>query len=328
MAKTSTSSPWRLNNKLYCNIYKKSRPSGKFWGTLAEGSTVPPKMNEPNTSLEGKTKTGARSKQRKKNIILMDRDVNTLEELYHHRTIGSSQLARLCFPDISYETARKRLRRLHQSGYMGAASSGRMEGRGRPELIYFLSTAGAKALEQNRGISWDTIPTGPPHLYHKEHFLRLVDIRLSLEHAESEGLISDLKWSSGREFWRELSGSLDRVEEQADATIQFSFPDTEPIRILLEMDTGNFRQHRHWEPKIRSFLRLGYPIWVVTGALPRVLTLRKWTSPLLEESSVGPGKCVFALFDEIMLKGIFGSSWYRTDGSVSNLRPRIQDVDQ
>ena len=277
--------------------------------------------NALNPDSKGGLRNQAKAQKRKKNLVLMQRDLRALEELYHHRTISSSQLARLCFPDISYETARKRLRRLQQSGYMGAATSGRMEGRGRPELIYFLSTAGAKILEQNNGISWETIPTGPPHLYHKEHFLRLVDIRLSLEETEKSGLISQLEWASGREFWRELSGTLN-MEEQSDATIQFSFADSMPIRILLEMDTGNFRQHRHWEPKIRSFLKLGHPIWVVTGALPRILTLRKWTAPLLEEADVGPGKCVFAVYNEIMDKGIFGASWYRTDGSVTNLRPK------
>lgn len=283
-------------------------------------------MNEKALSLDakGNLKNNARAKQRKRNLILMQRDLAALEELYHHRTISSSQLARLCFPDISYETARKRLRRLQQSGYMGAATSGRMEGRGRPELIYFLSTAGAKILEQNKGISWESVPTGPPHLYHKEHFLRLVDIRLALEAAEKSGHITGLEWSSGREFWRELSGSLNSLDEQSDATIQFAFPGMQPIRVLIEMDTGNFRQHRHWEPKIRSFLKLGHPIWVVTGAAPRILTLRKWTAPLLEEANVGPGKCVFAVYNEIMELGIFGATWHRTDGTLTNLRPRMQ----
>jgi hypothetical protein len=138
-------------------------------------------------------------------------------------------------------------------------------------------------------------------------------------------MISGLEWSSGREFWRELSGSINTLDEQSDATIQFTFPGTEPIRILLEMDTGNFRQHRHWEPKIRSFLKLGHPIWVVTGAVPRILTLRKWTAALLEEANVGPGKCVFAVYNEIMEKGVFGATWYRTDGTITDLRPKPSD---
>ncbi len=245
-----------------------------------------------------------------------------LVELYLHRTISSSQLARLCFPDISYETARKRLRRLQQSGFTGSSSSGRLEGRGRPELIYFLTATGAKALEQHRGISWETIPTGPPHTYHKEHFLRLVDVRLAMENAESRTLIVDLDFTTGREFWKELSGDLTNLEEQADATIAFRYPGSEPIKVLLEIDTGNFRQTRHWEPKIKAFLKSGYPIWVVTGSAPRIVTLRKWTQPLLEEAGVGPGKCVFTVYNELVERGIFGATWQRTDGTITDLRPK------
>lgn len=270
----------------------------------------------------------SKTKQKKRNLILMQRDVAALIQLYLHRAISSSQLAKMCFPDISYETARKRLRRLQQSGYTGSATSGRMEGRGRPELIYFLTTAGAKALEHERGISWETIPTGPPHTYHKEHFLRLVDMRLAMEDAERNSLLKNLEWTTGREFWEELSGNLTKLSEQADATITFSYPieGMEPITILLEMDTGNFRQTRHWEPKIRAFLKSGHPIWVVTGSLTRILTLRKWTTQLLEEANVGPGKCVFSIYSDIMENGIFGATWYRTDGSITNLRPRLPDA--
>jgi len=267
----------------------------------------------------------ARGKGKKKSVVLMSRDVEALLELYLHRTVSSSQLARLCFADISYETARKRMRRLQQSGFMGASSSGRMEGRGRPELIYFLTAAGARSLEQHRGISWETIPTGPPHTYHKEHFLRLVDVRLALKMAEQRGEIFNLEFITGREFWKELASDVTGAEEQADATISFTYSDVDPapVRVLLEIDTGNFRQTRHWEPKIRAFLKTGYPIWVVTGSEPRILTLRKWTQPLLEEAQYGAGKCVFAVYGDIVDKGVFNAGWQRTDGSVTDLKPRL-----
>jgi len=197
-----------------------------------------------------------------------------------------------------------------------------MEGRGRPELIYFLSTAGAKALEQNRGVSWETIPTGPPHTYHKEHFLRLVDVRLAMAEAEAKKHIETLEFTTGREFWKELAGEIPNLEEQADATISFKYPGMETIKVLLEIDTGNFRQTRHWEPKIKAFLKTGYPIWVVTGSAPRIVTLRKWTQPLLEEAGVGPGKCVFSVYTDLVERGIFGANWQRTDGSITDLRPR------
>lgn len=267
-----------------------------------------------------------RSKVKRRNLILMERDVWALVQLYLHRTVSSSQLAILCFPDISYETARKRLRRLQQAGYTGASSSGRMEGRGRPELIYFLTAAGAKALEQHRGISWETIPTGPAHTYHKEHFLRLVDVRLAMEDAARQSIIGDLEWTTGREFWKELSGDVDAIDERADATAGFRYPGMDLLKVLIEIDTGNFRQTRHWEPKIKAFLKAGFPIWVVTGSTTRILTLRKWTAPLLDEAGVGPGKCVFAVYDEIVEKGIFGSVWYRTDGSITNLRPKLAGI--
>lgn len=267
-----------------------------------------------------------KSKSKKRSLVLMPRDVWALVQLYLHRTVSSSQLAVLCFPDISYETARKRLRRLQQAGFTGAASSGRMEGRGRPELIYFLTTAGAKALEQHRGVSWEEVPTGPPHTYHREHFLRLVDVRLAMEQAERQGVIEELEWHTGREFWRELAGDLGDIDERADATITFRYPGSERIKVLLEIDTGNFRQTKHWEPKIRAFLKAGHPIWVVTGSTTRILTLRKWTAPLLEDARVGPGKCVFSVYSEIQENGIFGAVWYRTDGSITNLRPKVAGV--
>jgi DNA-binding PadR family transcriptional regulator len=269
------------------------------------------------------TEKVAKTKSKKRSLVLMQRDVEALVQLYLHRAVTSSQLAELCFPDISYETARKRLRRLQQSGLIGATSSGRMEGKGRPELVYFLTSAGAKAIEQYRGISWETVPTGPPHTYHKEHFLRLVDIRLAMQAAERQSIIGELDWTTGREFWKELAGDATDTGERADATVGFRYPGTEPIKVLLEIDTGNFRQTRHWEPKINAFLKAGYPIWVITGSEPRIVTLRKWTAPLLEHAGVGPGKCVFAVYDEIVDKGIFGAVWFRTDGSITNLRPKL-----
>ncbi len=245
-------------------------------------------------------------------------------QLYLHRTISSTQLARLCFAEVSYETARKRLRKLQQGGLFGHASSERMEGRGRPELIYFLSAAGAKALGDERKINWQDIPTGVPHTYHKEHLLQLVDVRLALEDAQKKQLIADLEWNTGREFWKPANPLLQELPEQPDATISFRYPGTDPITVLLEIDTGNLRQTRHWEPKIKSFIKTGLPIWVFSSSEGRIGTLRKWTEPILASYGVGPGKCVFAVFDEILDKGIFASTWWRTDGSITDLKPKVQ----
>lgn len=252
----------------------------------------------------------------------MERDVSALVHLSWHRAIGSSQLARLCFDDVSYETARKRLRRLEQAGLTASTSSGRMEGRGRPELIYFLTAAGARALDQSRGIPRETIATGPPHSYLREHYLRLVDLRLALLDAAKKKIVSNVEFNTDKEFWDELPPEFIASTQQADALLSFSYPGCAPIKVLLEIDTGNLRQTRHWEPKIRVFLETGCPIWIVAGNAPRIATLRKWTQPLLTEAGMGPGKCVFSIFDEIIKHGIFGACWYRTDGSITDLKPR------
>lgn len=267
---------------------------------------------------------GGASRSKKRNVVLMERDLSSLFEIFVHRTITSIQLARLSFEDVSYETARKRIRRLQQAGFIGSATSGRMEySRGRPENIYFLTPLGAKALEQYRGISWNDIPTGMPHSYHKEHFLRLVDIRLLLMQAKASGLIHSFEFRTGREFWRELTQEEALSSENADATIIFQYHEnTPPITVLLEMDTGNFRQTKHWEPKIKSFLKTGLPIWVITGSAPRITKLQQWTQPLLQEAGVGPGKCVFAIYDQLMNTGFFGAQWQRTDGTITDLKPK------
>lgn len=266
-----------------------------------------------------------KTRGKRRSLVLMERDLNVLKELYLHRAITSFQLASLCFPDISYETSRKRLRRLQQSGFLGATTSGRIESRGRPALIYYLTSQSAKTLEQHLGISWESVPTGPPHAYHKEHFLRLVDMRLQLEAAQREKIISSLHWQTGKEFWKELSATGESSSAQADASISFQFDDGQKIDVLLEIDSGNFRQTKHWEPKINAFLLTGKPIWVVTGTENRIHTLQKWTEPLLETHNVGPGKCIFAIYNEVMEHGLFDARWFRTDNSIiASLRPRAE----
>jgi hypothetical protein len=250
----------------------------------------------------------------------MQRDIETLNQIHLHRTVGSNQLARLCFSDVSFETARKRLRRLHQAGFIGSASSERMEGRGRPGLVYFLTLLGAKSLADHWGVARETIPTGPPHAYHKEHFLKVVDLHLILLHAQQNKMIQDLQFSTGRELGSELSPEYKEVQKHADAIISFRYIGKEKIKVLLVMDSGNFRQGKHWEPKINIFLLTGYPIWVVSASVPRIATLGEWTKPLLEKAKVGPGKCVFAMYEDILAHGIFGALWQRTDGTITDLK--------
>lgn len=253
----------------------------------------------------------------------MDRDVESLFQLHVHRTLTSGQLARFSFGDISYETARKRMRRLMQSNLIGCASSERSEERGRPELIYYLTQHGANVLEQKRTIARREISVGPAHTYHKEHFLKLADICISLKDAEDAKQIQNFAWLQGEDFanqWSDKHGAT--LSELPDAAISFAYPKGEPMVILLELDTGNFRQTKNWEPKIVNFLFTGNPIWVVANNESRIATLSEWTLPLLKANGVGAGKCVFAVYSEIVDKGIMSARWFRADGTLSELRPK------
>lgn len=260
---------------------------------------------------------------KKNGLVVMERDVEILYQLFLHRTLASGQLAKLGFGKVSYETARKRIRRLMQSNLIGCASSERSEERGRPELIYYLTQHGANVLEQKRSLHRLEIPVGPAHTYHKEHFLKLADIRISLQTAQAEGLIKNFAWLQGEDFanqWADAHKA--KLTEYPDAAISFAYPKGEKMVILLELDTGNFRQTKHWEPKIVNFLFTGNPIWVVANNESRIKTLQAWTLPLLQASGVGAGKCVFAVYSEIVEKGIFAARWLRADGSLSELRPK------
>ncbi len=250
------------------------------------------------------------------------RDVFILTQLYLHRLVSSSQLAKLCFSKNSYETARKRLRRLQQAGYTSTTATGVLVGRGRIEQAYFLTAEGADALSRNSNIQRAIIPTGPPHSYHKEHLLRLVDMRLSLEEAKHNALITDLEWRPGRQFGSGLVTRSTSQQKQADAMISYRYSGSEQLTILLEVDTGNLRQTRHWEPKLKELLKFQLPVWVVAIDLARISVLRNWTAPLLIDAGLKPNQCIFTIYEEVMKRGFFKASWHGTDGSIMKLIPQ------
>lgn len=266
--------------------------------------------------MSGKT---LKSKAKRPNLQLTPRDIEALSQIHLHRVMTSTQLAELCFHDITYETSRKRIRKLKQGGILGAQASDRIEGRGRPEYVFYLTQLAARELERHANISSDEIAYGPPHTYHVEHLLRLVDMRIAVEEAQRKKVIAEYEWLRGDAYLDNQVQSKDN--ELADATITYSFPGPgkEKLMALLEVDTGNLRQGKHWEPKLRSFLKSGYPIWIITMNASRMTTLRSWTEPLLAETKAKPNQCLFAIFDEIVKSGMFSVKWYDIAGEASSL---------
>jgi hypothetical protein len=260
-----------------------------------------------------------KSKAKRPILQLTPRDIEALSQIHLHRAMTSTQLARLCFPDVTYETSRKRIRKLKQGGILGAQASERIEGRGRPEYVFYLTQLATRELERYANISSDEIAYGPPHTYHVEHLLKLVDMRLALEEAQRKKLISEYEWQSGGAYLARPLDSQSANNQVADATISYTFPGKEKMIALLEVDTGNLRQGKHWEPKLRRFLQSGFPIWVVTLNSGRMATLRAWTEPLLAGAKAKASQCLFAVFDDIAESGIFAANWYDTAGKITPL---------
>lgn len=115
----------------------------------------------------------------KRRSILGPRDISVFYTLHLHPALSLKQLAELCFSDVSYETARKRLRRLHQSGYMEAKTIQHNLDKGRPERLYFLNAKAAKALSENKDILENSIATGAPNTKHQEYLTRLARLHLA-----------------------------------------------------------------------------------------------------------------------------------------------------
>ncbi len=99
----------------------------------------------------------------KKRLVLGERDIGVLNAIHLHGALNSRQLAKLCFAEASFETVRKRLRKLHQAGYLGATATDNKEEKGRPEHLYFLAALAASALANSKNISEQSIVVGLPN---------------------------------------------------------------------------------------------------------------------------------------------------------------------
>jgi hypothetical protein len=253
----------------------------------------------------------------KRRSILGPRDISVFYTLHLHPALSLKQLAELCFSDVSYETARKRLRRLHQSGYMGAKKVERSSDKGRPECLYFLNDKAAKALAENKDILENSISTGAPNTKHQEYLARLAQLHLAWQKTVKEEKLFNHHFITKRAV--SSSSTLLKANEHADATISFTNKEGEKQTILVVLETGNLRPTRHWLPKMTALLKTDLPILIVTTSRHRLDTLRKWTLPMLEEAGVTHERCMFMVYEEIIRYGFLSISAYSTTGSAMKI---------
>ncbi len=245
----------------------------------------------------------------KKRLVLGDRDICVFNTLHLHGALNMRQLVKLCFGEISSETARKRLRKLHQAGYLGTTVTNNKEEKGRPEHLYYLDTPAATALAGNQNIPEQAIVVGPPNTNHQDHLARLVDLHLAWLHTAKQEKIVDSHFFTKRIAASIQNGNeiLNKAKAQADAVITFKHNTEGRQTMLVVLETGNLRQVRHWQPKINAFLKTDMPVLLMAMDERRLATLREWTLPMLKAAGAPEDHYFFSLYDEIVEKGFITS---------------------
>lgn len=253
----------------------------------------------------------------KRHLILGPRDISVFYTLHLHSALTLKQLADLCFPEVSFETARKRLRRLHQSGYMQTKSTMAKTDKGRPERFYFLNSKAAKALAENKNIIEHSISTIAPNIKHQEYLTHLAHLHMAWQRTAREENFFSYTFSTKRLLNPKIKNC--KANENSDAIISFATKEGKAQTILLVLENGNLRPTRHWIPKMNSLLKNGFPILVVTTNRHRLDTLRKWTLPLLEEAGIPYERCMFMVLEEVLRYGYLAISAYSTAGSAMKI---------
>jgi len=241
----------------------------------------------------------------KKRLVLGERDINVLHALHLHGALNLRQLNQLCFGGVSSETARKRIRKLHQADYIGASVTDNKEEKGRPEHLYYLCALGSGALAQSQNISEQTIVTGPPNIKHKDHLARLVELHLVWQKTACQENIVEFQFFTKRVAHSTKDGNefLSVAKAYADAVITFKRRNEPFQSMLIVLETGNLRQVRHWEPKINAFVKTTMSVLVVALNEKRLNTLKEWTLPILMSAGVEEDRFDFILYDEVVRKG-------------------------
>ena|SRR2546425_3511911 len=164
-----------------------------------------------------------RGNRESRNVRLTARDRKILTELAAARWLTTSQIANLCFPNVSMEMARRRLRLLGEEGNIFSCQVNRMA-----EALHSLGSAGKDWLLQKgwkRPIRLERVP--PKNL---EHFLGVNDIRVAVKRsAERDGIALGFffaSWELQQHGWafRIIPDAACHVEHAAmRATIAFEY---------------------------------------------------------------------------------------------------------
>lgn len=265
---------------------------------------------------------------------LTDRDVRILESIHaFDGMLGAEQIMRLHFN--SWRTTRERLSKLYQNGYIDRPD--RRERAALPDMIYWLSEAGAEIVAGLRGQELSEFKwRKKPKWSLVKHDLALNDFRIAVVEAckVNPGLELE-EWVPSGEFWA-YSDSVEYEDEHGNRCKRQVRPDGffiilqwnevrgkwGPFRLLLELDMATEHNPRFAREKVRPGIaylmsdvyeqRFGHKSgrWlVVTTTARRMFNMKRQT-----EMAAGDKAKVFLFttFDQISPETVLTAPiWYK-----------------
>jgi len=181
---------------------------------------------------------------------ITDRDIRVVHSIYKYKYLSGSQIQRLHFP--SETTRNRRLRRLIDEGLVEP-----FEILNIPERIFRISRDGARLVASRLGVDvedllWTSSLKKPKDYYFIRHFIKLNDVRITLELATQDGPVSLRGFIPEYYGKKESSGSVHKYVRDATFDIVnphehiphtpdavFSLEKTRrPALFFLEVDRG------------------------------------------------------------------------------------------
>jgi hypothetical protein len=157
---------------------------------------------------------------------LTARDAKVLTTGAAARWVTTAQMHAMCFPEVSIEVARRRLRLLRKDGYLFSYRASRMA-----ETLHSLGPRGKEALIKRGWQSAIRLERKPPK--NLEHFLGINDIRVAVERsARREGIKVEFFFA----YWELLQRGW-ALPLIPDAVCQFA-RDGKELTVLFEYDRG------------------------------------------------------------------------------------------
>ena len=258
-------------------------------------------------------------KETTKNILLTDRDINALLEVSRHKMITSMQLAKLCYSDISYETSRKRLRRLHKADILATSSLNDSHSRGRPDLIYYLTEFGKKHIEPYV-VSKKIINYGLKNVYQRDVFLKIVEVRLNLVNACQKNLISNLKFYDFKEFIF-LNPEFDtKYKFICDAICTFSDKNSNDFFVAIKYDTKSLQLQKHYIPIFEYTLKHNLMTWIICSNWERINSLITDFFSQLNISEKNTDRILMSTISEFREKELKQSIFKKLNGELTSLK--------